>query len=128
MARKKGGPDTISGYFRGVFTKRPELLEYGATNAAIIEQWKKDHAGEVPGKSVMGNLANIKSIMRKELGLVKKGKGRKKRKKAAANGEGAAAAPARAARRAPVSLLERMESLIDECLSVARGQGSGALE
>jgi hypothetical protein len=113
MARKKGGPDTVSGYFRHLFEKNPTLLEYGATNAAIVEQWKKDHNGQAPNDKVMGNLANIKSVMRKNLGMVKR---RRKRRKGADNGEAAVTKMPRVS----ASALEKLEGYIDECLSLAR--------
>ena len=124
MARKKGGPDTVSGYFRALFEKHPDLLAYGATNAAIVEQWRKDHNGQDPSANVMGNLANIKSVMRKKLGMVKR---RRKRRKAAVNGD--TAAPKQLGRpRSSVPALERLEGHIDECLSMARGQQEPGLD
>jgi hypothetical protein len=122
MARKKGGPDTVSGYFRALFEKHPDLLAYGASNAAIVEQWRKDHNGQDPSEKVMGNLANIKSLMRKKMGMVK----RRRRRKGAVNGAVATTKVGRP--RASVSALERLEGHIDACLSMAREQDSAGLD
>jgi hypothetical protein len=122
MARPKGKAPSTAGYFRKVFEGNPELLKEG-TNAEVIEKWKKEHPGQEVSKSILNGLANTKSLMRKKLGI---GKRRRKRRKGAA---AAAAEPAAARRvRAPYTVLERMEGLIDDCLSLARQQNSEGLD
>jgi hypothetical protein len=122
MARPKGKAPSTAGYFKKLFAENKEWLNEGS-NAELIDRWKKDHPGQNVTKSVLNGLANTKSLMRKKLGL---GKKRRKRRKGAA---AAAAQPAAARRvRAPYTVLERMEGLIDDCLSLARQQNSEGLD
>jgi hypothetical protein len=117
MARPKKGAEgeSTSAYWRRVFEAHPEWLRK-RSNARPLQQWKEDHPGteEVP-TSVRQVLSNIKSQMRK-------GKRRRQRPAAeAANG-------ARPAARVPVAVLERLEGMIDDCLTLARAQGPAALD
>ncbi|HEV3256324.1 MAG TPA: hypothetical protein VG013_05535 [Gemmataceae bacterium] len=55
----------MSGYFRGVFEERPDLLD-ARNNAELLYRWLQDHpeAVSVPDK-VKASLANIKSVLRR---------------------------------------------------------------
>lgn len=123
MARGKAkDTGSLAGYFRKLFEDNQDWLKEG-TNADVIDRWKKDHPGQDVTDSVRNGLANTKSLMRKKLGI---GKRRRKRRKGAA---AAAEQPAAVKRvRAPYALLERMEGLIDDCLTLARQQNSEGLE
>jgi hypothetical protein len=112
----KSGPaaadgETIAGYFRKIFAKKPSLLK-GRSNDELLKQWLADHPGEkeVP-RSVKNSLQNIKSVLRS--------KGRKKTK--ASEAMQAAASPSMPpVKKAPLSKLEGLEEHIDECLSLAK--------
>lgn len=103
MGRKRKGP-SVSGYFRQLFTDRPELLEE-KSNAAILAKYREDN-GLAPDAeltaSVRNNLANIKSLMRRK---DRKATGKSKVKVSVAKGG---------------VRLEALEELIDECLTQAR--------
>jgi hypothetical protein len=123
MARAKTkGAGSTAGFFKALFEKKPELLKEG-TNAEAIDDWKKAHPSQEVTKSILNGLANTKSLMRKKLGL---GKRRRKRRKMA----GATAEQPAAARRvrASYAVLERMEGMIDDCLTLARQQNSEGLD
>src|SRR5260370_333726 len=120
MAKMKGRPESVSGYFRQLFQNTPELLDHGK-NDVIIAQWQKDHPGEKVTDKIKGNLANTKSIMRAKFGKVKR---RRKHRKAGIDG----VTPAPHKVRTTIAALEKMEALIDECLSVARNQHKSGLE
>ena len=122
MAKRKSNENTVSGYFRKVFEERPEWLGE-KSNDAILARYREDHSiapgGEVD-KKIKQNLANLKSVLRKQ--------GRKKRgrpKKEAAAVHAVAAAPV--ARKAPTSRLETLEEMIDDCLTLARNQDRDGL-
>jgi hypothetical protein len=104
MAKKKKSGETIGGYFRKVFEENPKLLD-SPSNQALLQRWLKDHPDkkEVPN-NVKSNLANIKSVLRKQ------------------RREGAAARPARPvpAARTANSGLEALEEHIDEGLTLAK--------
>src|SRR5437588_793844 len=67
MARTKEKPQSLSAYFRQLFTENPDWLD-GPSNAAVMERWKADHPGKEWAKNVQQGMANVKSKMRKELG------------------------------------------------------------
>ena len=122
MAKTKGrGGESISGYFRRLFESNPALLDHGK-NDVILGQWQLDHPNQTIDDRIKGNLANTKSIMRKKFGKVKR---RHKRGKAAAID---GAEPKVHKVRSSIAVLEKLEALIDECLSVARNQGSPGLD
>ena len=121
MARKAKSTST-AGYFKGLFRENPTWLGEGS-NAEVIERWKKDHPGENVTKSILNGLANTKSLMRKKMGL-SKGRRKKRRKGAAVATEAVAVKHVRA----PFGVLERMEGLLDDCLSLARQQNSAGLD
>src|SRR5580704_16168279 len=123
MAKTKGSGESVSGYFRKLFEANPELLDHGR-NDVILDQWQKDHAGEPLTDKIKGNLANTKSIMRKKFGKVKR---RRKYTKSAPIGV-ENSVPKVHKVRTSIGALEKIEGLIDECLSVARHQESTALD
>src|SRR5262249_40287683 len=112
--------ESIAGYFRRIFRENPKLLGL-KSNETLLQQWLADHPGhsEAPD-SVKQGLANIKSVLRKK-------RKRKGRKAAAQSGQPARekAPPATAAEERP---LERLEYLIDQCLTIARDQQSAKLQ
>jgi hypothetical protein len=107
-----GPGETTAGYFRQVFAEHPEWLA-GNSNADVLARWLADHPGhaEVPEK-IKQNLANIKSVLRKQ-GRQKRG--RRKKEQAAEATAAAVAAP-----RKRVHGLESLELAIDDCLTRAR--------
>lgn len=115
MAKAKE-KETLSGYFRRQFESHRDWLEAG-TNADVFAQWQQDHPGEARTKKIEQTLANVKSQLRKKYGLLRR---RRRRRGRAAAGEGAGVAQKRT--RTPVAFLERLEGLIDQCLSFARSQ------
>jgi hypothetical protein len=108
-----GQGESVAGYFRQVFDKHPRLLNK-RSNAELFKIWLQDHPGHetVPDKVKVG-LQNIKSVLRQQRG--KKG-GRQKEAAAAEEAPAPSARPA-----APKGALDRLEGLIDGCLSLARG-------
>jgi hypothetical protein len=114
MAKAKE-KESLSAYFRRQFEAHRDWLEAG-TNAAVIAQWQDDHQDEKYTKQIGQTLANVKSQLRKQYGMIRRRKRRRARPEAAA-----AEAPAKRPR-TPVAVLERLEGLIDECLSFARAQ------
>jgi hypothetical protein len=112
--------ESISGYFRKVFAKKPKLLTT-RSNQEVLDQWLKDHPDhtEVP-ENVKQGLANVKSVLR-----------HKKRVKIAKGAEpvgqavGTAEVPVTKLR---PSDLEALEERIDDCLQAARRVDEIALE
>lgn len=69
MAKRRGkvsGNNSVMGYFRRIFSERPELLDT-RSNAEITQLWLKDHPEhkELPA-SVRNSLANLKSLLRRK--------------------------------------------------------------
>ncbi len=127
-AKEKEKPVSTAGYFKQLFTDHPDWLGEGS-NQQVIDRWKEDHPGQEVTKSILNGLANTKSLMRKKLGLGKAR--RRKRRKGAAAPQAATVAKAGTAvkkSRAPFAMLEKMEGLIDDCLTLARQQNSEGLE
>jgi len=114
MPRTKRRKNSVSGYFRQVFQERPELL-HTKSNDELRARWLRDHPGnkEVP-KSIVQNLANLKSILRKK----------------SREGDGKGRAVLRAS--GPFSPggrgMEALEEYIDECLTLAKNVDRGGLE
>ena len=107
-----GPGETTAGYFRRVFAEHPEWLA-GPSNTAVFARWLEDHPGHaaVPEK-IKQNLANIKSVLRKQ--------GRKKRGRRKKEQPAEATAAAVTAPRKRVHGLESLELAIDDCLTRAR--------
>ena len=104
MGRKKRKGPSISGYFRKLFEERPELLAE-KSNDAILTRYRKDHSvpeSEVLPISVRNNLANIKSVLRRD--------GRK------ATGTSSVKVESRGGS----AKLEGLEEFIDEALTMAK--------
>jgi hypothetical protein len=112
MAKAK--EESVAGYFRKIFADHPRLL-HGRSNDELLKRWLADHPNEktVPAK-VKANLSNVKSVLRKK---ARKG-GRPK--KAKADAQVATQPAAMAANEAP-SPLQKLEEMIDDCLSTAKG-------
>jgi hypothetical protein len=125
MARPKAKAPSTAGYFKALFNENPAWLNEGS-NADLIDRWKKDHPGQQVTKSILNGLANTKSLMRKAKGLSKGRRRRRRKGVAVAAGAGEPAAARKV--RAPYTVLEKMEGLIDDCLTLARGQNSEGLD
>jgi hypothetical protein len=104
--------DSVSGYFRKIFEENPKLLK-GRSNEELLKRWRADHPGhkEVPEK-IKNNLANIKSVLRKQ--------GRKKGAKSAEVVLPVAAASEVAKSKHTPRGLEALEEQIDDCLGFAK--------
>jgi hypothetical protein len=113
------GAETVSGYFRKLFERRPELLDV-RSNDELLRCWLQDHPGrtDVPN-NVRQNLSNVKSVLRKR---GRKSAKRRARLEAAAPPPGTPPAPR------PVSKgLPLLEERIDDCLTAARSLDRDAL-
>jgi hypothetical protein len=116
--RRKRRGDSISGYFKQVFAERPEWL-HEKSNDVILARYREDKgmAPDAPlPKNIRQNLANVKSVLRskgKRGGA--KGPGRKRGRPAAAH-----TAVAVAVLPQVDNVLETLEEMIDDCLTVAR--------
>jgi hypothetical protein len=127
MAKKSAGKATgegesIASYFKAIFKENPTLLTT-RSNDEMLQRWLKDHPGEksVPAR-IKGNLANVKSVLRKKK---RKKPGRKPGRPAVAVAVVAAVAsePARISTKG----FEQLEEQIDDCLTAARGLQNEAL-
>lgn len=114
--KRKRRKTSISGYFKAIFAEQPRLL-WERSNEALYQQWLADHPGqkEVPLRVKQG-LSNVKSVLRSKGGP-------KQSEKALHLANGASHSP----RRLPVTVLEKLELQIDECLSLARSANAEAL-
>lgn len=109
MAKRRGNPNSIGGFFRNLFNQKPELLQQ-KKNDEILSYYRRENGmaeGAPVEKRILSNLANIKSVMRK--------KGRKKGRRAAV----AAGTPMEKPTRAPRNL-EVLEIMIDDAMMMAR--------
>ncbi|HEY8506442.1 MAG TPA: hypothetical protein VIL46_17805 [Gemmataceae bacterium] len=115
MAKEKNG-QSISAIFRQYFEEHPELLRE-PTNQKVYEMYQKDHPNRPFTKSEQNVCANVKSQMRKEKGIRKRGrkKAGRKVKAVGAHRTGAVAAPS-----VSTKTLESLEIGIDRCLNEAR--------
>jgi hypothetical protein len=109
---------SISGYFRGVFEERPDLLD-ARSNAELIARWLRDHpdALGVPN-NVKAILTNIKSVLRRRRGQE-------------GGGRGTVELPAEMtpqATRGPNAGLLSLEESIDNSLSIAKKLNRPGLE
>jgi hypothetical protein len=115
MAKKatKGDGDSVAGYFKEVFKENLKLLKT-RSNDEVLKRWLADHPGhkEVPTR-IKANLANVKSVLRKQ--IRKKG-GRKKLQAAEMAADHGKAPPS-----VPAKVLETLEFQIDNCLTEVRG-------
>lgn len=116
MARVKKGSKSVRRYFIELFNSRPELLRE-LTNEAAIAQWVKDHPGKKCTSSIKSGISNVKSELRGKMGL---GKLRRKRRKGRPAGNANGIVMQGSGRKLSASALEKLEILIDECLTQAR--------
>ena len=107
------GAETVSGYFRKLFERRPELLD-ARSNDELLRCWLQDHPGQtdVPN-NVRQNLSNVKSVLRKR---GRKSARRRAKFEASALPAGVAAPVARVSKGLPL-----LEERIDDCITMARG-------
>ena len=108
MAKQKSGQPSMSGYWRKLFDNNPRYLRI-RSNAALREQWEKDHPGQKFDQSWSQSLSNVKSMLRH-----KPKKGNKAKATADGQGEGPSPAELRQAQ------LDRLENAVDQCLWTAR--------
>ena len=103
--------ETTTGYFRDLFTRRPELLR-ARSNDEITAAWLADHPGhdKLPLK-VRQAMSNAKSLMRRK----SRGAAPRGRRRAAAGQVGP-------------NELEQLEVNIDECVMAARELDREGLE
>jgi hypothetical protein len=113
MAKRRRG--NRSGYYRQLFTDHPEWLNI-SSNAAVVEQWKKDHPGKEMDIREKQAMANVKSNMRSASRGGSK-RGRKLLRHVTAAGV-----------RTGNSTLVSLEMRIDDCLSLARQMDPAGLE
>jgi hypothetical protein len=125
MARVKRKAPSTRSYFKKVFSEHPEWLEDSSTEA-VLARWQKDHAGKELTASIKSSLSNIKSQLRKDKGLRKKGR-RKGRRRARVAAASAVEARKAGSRRLSTHALEKLETMIDSCLSHARIQATNDL-
>jgi hypothetical protein len=124
-AKSNEGP-SVAGYFRGVFKDRPEWL-WEKSNDVILARYREDHEmgpNAAVDSKIKANLANLKSVLRKQ--------SRKKKKVGRPAGSGgpvvmSAGVPAPVIRRTTNGKLEALEEMIDDCLTMAKGQDRDAL-
>jgi two-component sensor histidine kinase len=120
MAKQKGNEGTVTGYFRTIFAERPDWLGE-KSNDPILARYREDHniapGGEID-KKIKQNLANIKSVLRKQ--SRKKKRGRPKKDAAVLSAVYVAAAAPIAAKKTAVSKLDTLEESIDDCLTAAK--------
>jgi hypothetical protein len=115
MGRTKGNVESVSGYFRRLFADNPNWLQSGYNNE-IRAQWHKDHPGQEWTQKIQQSMSNVKSILRKRAGI-----GRHKRRRRGGVGEVSESVVTRP-RGMTAAALERLEGMIDQCLSMARQQ------
>jgi len=111
MAKKaKRNGESQSGYFRRIFGEHPEWL-FEKSNEAVLARYRADHnipEGEDLAKNVRNNLANLKSVLRKQ---DRKAGGKRGRPP----GGGKAASQTSGTKR-----LDTLEEQIDDCLTLAK--------
>lgn len=144
MARKAGKVPTVSSYFQGILTENPEWLAL-KSNDPIRKRWNEDHGGQDMSAREAGIMTNVKSKLRRE--GRDRTEARPERKKPGPKPAGAAVyssneydqyfdspkpgpkptgtpVPPSAA----VDQLERLEIMIDNCLSAARAMNVEHIE
>jgi hypothetical protein len=112
MAKKAGKSESSYSYFKDLFHQHPEWLKE-KSNSVIVARYKADHnlpEGTVIEKKVMNNLANLKSVMRKNL-----------RTRLAAKNPGVPVAKSS-------NRLEVLEEQIDDCLTLAKNLDRAGLD
>jgi hypothetical protein len=107
--RRRRRKKSLSGYFKQVIGENPSWLDGEGTNALILEQYQKDHPGKPISTKIKANLANVKSLLRRD-------KRRRGRGKPSSSMSKAGALVGFAATRN----LAGLEEYIDECLLLAK--------
>src|SRR3954470_3558782 len=111
ISQPAGGENT-SAYFRRILNETPTLLDSGS-NKETLGRWLADHPGQkIVPNNVRANLANIKSVMRKQ------GRTRGKRQEAARAAQPNAGSPPPI--RKAGQKLELLEEHIDDALTLAK--------
>jgi hypothetical protein len=108
----------VAPYFRPIFQANRKLLKI-RSNKELLERWLADHSDfkTVP-ENVKTGLANLKSVLRKSM---RKRRDRKASEEATANNVVATKkAPAMLSKTVADSKLEKLEMLIDDCLTMAK--------
>jgi len=129
MAKKKV---SLTSIFREIYDADTSLLAL-PTNDDIYIRYKVKTGKDVDAKAKQVN-ANLKSILRKQLGVSKGSNGKPAAVKtrvgrpAGTTATVKAAAPAKVAVHAPISKLEQLEENIDECLTFAKNLDRTGLE
>jgi len=134
MARPKGkstnptnagikADEPIAPYFRDVFKNHKKLLKT-RSNEKVLDMWLADHPqyGGIVPPNVKTGLANVKSVLRSKL---HKSRGKKvAAEEAAAKAAGTAGATPKTSKLLSTNAadkdLEKLEMLIDDCLTMAR--------
>jgi len=127
MARVKRKKTSTRSYFKQRFIEHPEWLEDLSTEA-VLARWQQDHSGQELTASIKSSLSNIKSQLRRDKGMTKKGRGKGKKKARVARVNTALEARKAGPRRLSTNALEKLETMIDSCLSHARIQTSTGLD
>ncbi|GEM_PF-3665997 len=114
MAKRGRKKKSVGGYFRSVFADHPEWLK-GKSNAPLLSQYRKDKGmapeAQVPN-NIKANLANVKSVLRKQ--------GRKTAGRKMISVKAVAAVSG--------TKLEALEELIDDCMTLAKNIDRDGLE
>jgi len=112
-----GKSESIAGFFTPIFAANRILLKT-RSNKKVLAMWLEAHPGykEVP-ENVKSRVANVKSKMRSKL---RKRQGKKAVAEVAAGTAKAQSSPLVSADAIDTGL-EKLEMLIDECLTMARG-------
>jgi hypothetical protein len=125
MARAKANSnqtgETLSGYFRRVFKKRPKLLH--ATSVQIVmDRYYADHPNDTEDpRRVKQVLYNVKSVLRSQ-------ERRHRANNIAALSPGTDVTAMRPSAVSTANELEMLEEQIDECLALAKGLDRAMLD
>jgi len=107
--RKKDSGENLSQYFRELFSERPDWVTT-KSNKEIVARYNSDHPGEEASQRVKQNLANIKSLLRRDSRGVK----------ARAKASGTEVAMEAVEENARDRDFESLETAIDDCLLMAK--------
>jgi hypothetical protein len=112
MPRTKRKKESLGGYFRQVFTEHPDWLKI-KSNDLIKAKFEEDHPSQVWTPKIRGNMANIKSVMRKKQRRGGRKPGGQMKPTSTDSG---------------IRNLDGLELAIDTCLSAARSMDPGGLQ
>lgn len=123
MAKATANGDSFASKIRAYYQANHNWLRE-ASNAELIARYLEDHPGEKWDKQKQQGAANVKSILRKSLGIR-----RTKKRKGAAAAANDAGGDSRVMRvRTSMSALEQIEMHIDDCLAMAYRCNNPALD